>query len=154
VRTGRCDRRPKKTELWTDESGNYRPNVRQNSRLEPHERPSEFRMMEAPDRPDRNLNWSFGSRQMRKAVLTFLGIGTLFLLFWAWRMVLPPVWPQDIVYGWHPDGMQVVISCLLFGASLFVILSSKFGPKDKAWAYATPGMLFGFWLRPWVWGVL
>lgn len=91
---------------------------------------------------------------MRKAVLTFLGIGTLFLLFWAHRMVMPPVWPQDLVERWHPDVIQVAISCLLFGASLFVILSSKFGPKDRSWAYATFGMLFGFWSRPWGWGVL
>jgi hypothetical protein len=90
---------------------------------------------------------------MQKAVLAFLGIGTLCLLFWAYRLVMPPVWPQDIVYGWHPDVIQVAISCLLFGASVLVILSSKFGPKDRPWAYATLGMLFGFWLRPWVWGV-
>jgi hypothetical protein len=91
---------------------------------------------------------------MRKAVLAFLAVGMLFLLFWAWRMVLPRRWPHDIGYGWHPDVMQVVISCLLFGASLFVIFSSKFGLKDRPWAYATLGMLFGYWLRPWGWGVI
>jgi hypothetical protein len=85
---------------------------------------------------------------MRKAVLVFLGLGTFLLLFWAWRMVAPPVWPMDIAESWHPDAVQIVTSCLLFAASLFVILSSGYGPKDKPWAYATIGMLVGFWLKP------
>jgi hypothetical protein len=42
---------------------------------------------------------------------------------------------------------QLIVSVLLLSASLFVILSTKYGPKDKHWAYATVGTLVGFWFR-------
>jgi hypothetical protein len=43
--------------------------------------------------------------------------------------------------------MRVAVSLLVLGASLFVILSKRYGPKDKHWAYATVGTLLGFWLK-------
>ena len=45
------------------------------------------------------------------------------------------------------DWMQIGITLLLLAASLFVILSSRYEPKDKNWAYATVGTLVGFWLK-------
>jgi hypothetical protein len=45
------------------------------------------------------------------------------------------------------ESIQLVVSVLLLLASLFVILSTKYGAKDKHWAYATVGTLLGFWLR-------
>ncbi len=43
--------------------------------------------------------------------------------------------------------VQIIISVLLLLASLFVVLSSKYAPKDKHWAYGTIGTLVGFWLH-------
>jgi hypothetical protein len=43
--------------------------------------------------------------------------------------------------------MQVVLSIIATAASLFVILATRFGPKDKHWAYATVGTILGFWLH-------
>src|SRR5487761_111495 len=43
--------------------------------------------------------------------------------------------------------MQVIISVGAGIASLFVILSKRYGPKDKHWAYGTVGIIIGFWLR-------
>ena len=43
--------------------------------------------------------------------------------------------------------MQVVISLALLGSTLFVILSKRYGPKDKHWAYGTIGLVVGFWLK-------
>ena len=42
--------------------------------------------------------------------------------------------------------MQVAVSGVVGAAALFVILSTRYGPKDKHWAYATVGTLLGFWL--------
>jgi hypothetical protein len=43
--------------------------------------------------------------------------------------------------------MQVAFSLVLTTASLFVILSKRYQPKDKHWAYTTIGTILGFWLR-------
>lgn len=43
---------------------------------------------------------------------------------------------------------QGVVSLALLAATLFVILSKRYAPKDKHWAYATVGLILGFWLRP------
>jgi len=43
--------------------------------------------------------------------------------------------------------MQIVLTCIVGLASLYVILAARYGPKDKHWAYATVGTLIGFWLR-------
>jgi hypothetical protein len=45
------------------------------------------------------------------------------------------------------EWVQIIISVVLLIASLFVVLSPKYGPKDKHWAYGTIGTLVGFWLR-------
>jgi hypothetical protein len=43
--------------------------------------------------------------------------------------------------------MQVVVSALLLLAALFVILSKKYDAVAKHWAYATVGLITGFWLK-------
>jgi hypothetical protein len=43
--------------------------------------------------------------------------------------------------------MQVMLSLALTPASLFIIISKDYGPKDKHWAYATIGTVVGFWLK-------
>ena len=44
-------------------------------------------------------------------------------------------------------GMQVLVSIVLLIATLFVILSKKYDARNKHWAYATVGLLVGFWLK-------
>jgi hypothetical protein len=43
--------------------------------------------------------------------------------------------------------MQVLLSIVLLSATLFVVLSKKYDAKDKHWAYATIGLIVGFWLN-------
>jgi hypothetical protein len=43
--------------------------------------------------------------------------------------------------------MEVVVSLAFGVASLFVILSKRYLPSDKHFAYATAGIILGFWLR-------
>jgi uncharacterized membrane protein len=45
------------------------------------------------------------------------------------------------------EWVEIIISVVLLVASLFIVLSSKYGPTDKHWAYGTIGTLVGFWLR-------
>jgi len=51
----------------------------------------------------------------------------------------------EVTLGIKPV-MQVGISILVIAASLFVILSKRYAPRDKHWAYATVGTILGFWL--------
>jgi hypothetical protein len=44
--------------------------------------------------------------------------------------------------------MQAVVSLAVMGASLFIILTHGFSPDSKRWAYATVGMVVGYWLKP------
>jgi hypothetical protein len=43
--------------------------------------------------------------------------------------------------------MEYVITIAVGAVALFVILSDRYGPKDKHWAYATVGTILGHWLR-------
>lgn len=43
--------------------------------------------------------------------------------------------------------MQILLSLVVAIASLYVILSGRYAPKDKHWAYATIGTVVGFWLH-------
>jgi hypothetical protein len=43
--------------------------------------------------------------------------------------------------------MQVIVSIVLLSATLFIVLSKKYNPTDKHWAYATLGLIIGFWLK-------
>jgi hypothetical protein len=42
---------------------------------------------------------------------------------------------------------QASITIALLLASLFVILTQRFSPTDRHWAFATIGTVIGFWLR-------
>jgi hypothetical protein len=44
--------------------------------------------------------------------------------------------------------MQIVVTLVPLPAAVFVILSMRYPPKDKNWAYATVGLIMGYWLRP------
>ncbi len=43
--------------------------------------------------------------------------------------------------------MKPVISLALLCTALFVILSERYDPNSKHWAYATVGTITGFWLK-------
>jgi len=43
--------------------------------------------------------------------------------------------------------MRLVVSIVLLSAGLFVILSERYDPNAKHWAYATVGTILGFWLK-------
>jgi hypothetical protein len=60
------------------------------------------------------------------------GMGTFLLLF---RIVR------------RSSFMQEIISILVLAASLAIILSKRYSPKDKHWAYTTVGTILGFWLN-------
>jgi len=46
-----------------------------------------------------------------------------------------------------PPVMQVIISLMVLGAALLMIVSHDFDAKDKHWAYASAGVVLGFWLK-------
>jgi hypothetical protein len=78
---------------------------------------------------------------MNSVLIWFLLFGIFFLIGFNWF--------GHITFG--PPGFaavaQVVISGVLLMVSLFVVLSSAYGPKDKHWAYGTIGTIVGFWLH-------
>jgi len=56
----------------------------------------------------------------------------------------------DVATDWAVDirpVMKIVVTLLIGGAAVFVILSKRYGPKDKHWAYATAGTILGYWLK-------
>jgi hypothetical protein len=65
------------------------------------------------------------------------------------RTSVPPLVPDTppLLEGDPRLLMQVGVSLILLPATLFVILSSRYQPKDKHWAYSTLGMVIGFWLK-------
>jgi hypothetical protein len=44
-------------------------------------------------------------------------------------------------------GMQVAVSLIVLGGSLYIIISQSYDPKDKHWAYGAAGTILGFWLK-------
>jgi hypothetical protein len=40
-----------------------------------------------------------------------------------------------------------IISLILFGGALWVIVSQRYTPTDRHWAYGTVGTIVGFWLH-------
>jgi hypothetical protein len=45
------------------------------------------------------------------------------------------------------DLMPIVITATLLIAALWVILSRKYAPTEKHWAYGVIGTIVGFWLH-------
>jgi hypothetical protein len=60
------------------------------------------------------------------------------------RPDLPPFSPSPS----PREIVQYVVTAVLLAAGLFVILSKRYPPKDKHWAYGVVGTVVGFWLRP------
>jgi hypothetical protein len=45
------------------------------------------------------------------------------------------------------DIPRLALSAILLAAALFVILTKRYSPQDKHWAYGTIGTIVGFWLK-------
>ncbi len=59
-----------------------------------------------------------------------------------------PTGPTVTWFGLLPQTVgQIVFTAFLLAASLFVILSRRYAPPDRHWAYATIGTLVGYWLK-------
>jgi hypothetical protein len=43
--------------------------------------------------------------------------------------------------------MQAIVSLFILGVSVFVISTNAFHPDGKHWAYASVGMVVGYWLK-------
>ena len=43
--------------------------------------------------------------------------------------------------------MQPLVSLTILVAALYIILSDRFSPQDKHWAYGAVGTVIGFWLK-------
>jgi len=43
--------------------------------------------------------------------------------------------------------MTGLISFALLAAALFVILTKRYQPNDRHWAYGMVGMIAGYWLK-------
>lgn len=43
--------------------------------------------------------------------------------------------------------MQIVVSFRFLGPTLFAILSGRYDANTMHWAFATAGMILGYWLR-------
>jgi hypothetical protein len=48
--------------------------------------------------------------------------------------------------GWSA-ALAPLITTVMLAACLYILFSSRFGPKDKPWGYAILGGLIGFWLH-------
>lgn len=46
------------------------------------------------------------------------------------------------------EALEMVPTFPIGACAIFVILSARYGHRDKYWAYATIGALIGFWIRP------
>jgi hypothetical protein len=94
---------------------------------------------------------------MRKVSIGFLVLGVVVLIAWNWLWLWVPEWLFDLLtlQTASPiaavltmrEWVQIIMSVLLLVASLVVVRSPKYEPKDKHWAYGTIGTLVGFWLR-------
>ena len=94
---------------------------------------------------------------MRKVTIGLLVLGVVVLIAWNWLWLWAPEWLFDLLSQQTAspvaavlsmrEWVQIIISVVLLIASLFVVLSPKYGPRDKHWAYGTIGTLVGFWLR-------
>ncbi len=103
------------------------------------------------------------------SILLVLGVIVLLGLGWAGRSETAYYWfyhvkdlTGDLFGLWAiPKGsklidegpfstrtiVQIVISVLLAALSLLVIRSDRYGARPRHWAYATIGVLLGFWLK-------
>lgn len=56
----------------------------------------------------------------------------------------PPLGLSDVPYS---VVVQIAISLILLAAALWVVLSQRYQPTDRHWAYGIIGTVVGFWLH-------
>lgn len=72
----------------------------------------------------------------------------LFFIGEARQGAMPPSPAPEVPVGMsYPLVAQLAISAILLVAALFVILTKKYPPQDKHWAYGALGTVVGFWLK-------
>ncbi|HEX8818087.1 MAG TPA: hypothetical protein VF753_21540 [Terriglobales bacterium] len=73
-------------------------------------------------------------------------LGSALLLFGVSNML------PDAPAAMHPRRrrimMQAIVSLAVVGESLFIVLMPAFDQHAKDWAFATAGMVVGYWLKP------
>lgn len=88
---------------------------------------------------------------MRKFVpmILFLCLVATLVAYQAFSSVSHnPAIIREQIQTWAPDTIiQAAISIIFIGASLFVILSQRYAPDDRHWAYGALGTILGFWLK-------
>jgi hypothetical protein len=73
-----------------------------------------------------------------------VAIAAKFTLFYMLRLHASA---QSLPWMDYAPTMQIVITFLLLTAALYLIVTRRFPIHEKYWAYATLGMLVGFWLK-------
>jgi hypothetical protein len=71
-------------------------------------------------------------------------------LLWERRVIRPPAAPArapQLSPNPVKTAMQVIISLVLLGASLYFVFSGSYDADRQKWAFATIGTLIGFWLK-------
>lgn len=81
--------------------------------------------------------------------------------FWPRALALVAIWLFGIALGniaavvgecipvFNVDGVftvRTILSFAIAGAALYVILSRRYPPTDRKWAYGAIGAITGFWL--------
>jgi len=56
----------------------------------------------------------------------------------------PPVLPA---LASHEFLVRTVVSFTVLGCAIYVILSARFTPTEKNWAFGITGTILGYWLR-------
>jgi hypothetical protein len=93
-------------------------------------------------------------RKVIPAILFFAALATLFgeeaLRIWRESHHDPhelyDLWPGASF--WTPILIvQAAMTVIFVGACLYVIVSKRYGPTERHWAFGTLGTILGFWLR-------
>jgi hypothetical protein len=88
-------------------------------------------------------------KELLKDLPIVLFCSNLASLAWFASPKLTASAPQVAAFGTFPPvpvAMQVVITVSMLATSIFIILSKRYSPTDKHWAYGTLGTILGFWL--------
>jgi hypothetical protein len=93
-------------------------------------------------------------RRIVPAIIFFAALATLFgeeaLRIWRESNHDPhelyDLWPGASF--WTPMLIvQAAMTIIFVGACIYVIVSKRFGPAERNWAFGTLGTILGFWLR-------
>jgi hypothetical protein len=85
---------------------------------------------------------------MALAALSLLSIG-----FYSTIDSLPPPPPNGAAPGPDAAGVspeywvRIAVTGILLLAALIVVLTKRYAPEDKNWAYGTIGAIVGYWLK-------